>query len=233
MLSITQNGNLLSNFDRLARSVRMRLLEHYPAKLVWGVVADARLEVARLIPKIPNLGKGHIWQADLETSVMILALYRALKKYGASRSEFTHAIYDVYEAYLNSYPAVLHQVYRKYYFSQYHQDRLRRGATRSQLRRYPVDWVFTFVEGDGISSDFGIDIHECAILKFFRAQGVVELTPYICYQEAALGKILGLGFNRKNTLTNGATVCDCRWKLGAETDGDLLRDSPFPLVNLF
>ena len=79
MLSIIQTNHLLADYDRLARSVRMRLLDRYHAKLVWGVIVDARLELARLIPKIPNNGNGYVWQFNLDISVMILALYRALK----------------------------------------------------------------------------------------------------------------------------------------------------------
>jgi hypothetical protein len=219
MLSFTQTRQLPAEYDRLARSVRMRLLDRYPAKLVWGVIEAARPQIACLIPKIPNIGEGHIWQSNLDMSVMTLALYRALKKYGYSLHESVQVIYDICEAYINRYPLIMRQVYRRYYFSQHYQDRLKCGAVRSQLRRCPDDWAFTYLEGDGVTFDFGIDISECAILKFYRAQNVEELTPYMCHLDHAIGKLLGLGFNRQDTLANGATVCDCRWKLGAETLG--------------
>jgi hypothetical protein len=150
---------------------------------------------------------------------MMLAIYRALKKYSFSLSESVQVIYDISEAYLSGYPLPFRPVYRRYYFSQYNRDRLRRGAIRSQLRRHPDDWVFTFLDGDGIVFDFGIDISECAILKFYRAQNAELLTPFVCQLDHALGKLLGLGFHRQDTLSNGAAVCDCRWKLGAETPG--------------
>ena len=219
MESISQTSHLLADYDRLARSVRMRLLDRYHAKLVWRVIAEARLELAKLIPKIPNIGMGNVWPFNLDTSVMILALYRALKKYSYSLPESGQVIYDVYEAYLTRYPLVLRRVYRRYYFSQYHRDRLRHGAIRSQLCRYPDDWIFTFLDGDGVTFDFGIDISECAIQKLYRAQNAVEFTPYVCQLDHAVGKFLGLGFNRQDTLAHGAGVCDCRWKLGAETPG--------------
>ncbi len=219
MLSFTQTSHLLADYDRLARSVRMHLLDRYHAKLVWGVIADARLELARLIPKIPNIGKGYVWQFNLDISVMILALYRALKKYSYSLPESVQVIYDIYEAYLTRYPLGLRRAYRRYYFSQYHRDRLRHGAIRSQLCRYPGDWVFTFLDGDGVTFDFGIDINECAIQKLYRAQNADEFTPFVCHLDHAVGKMLELGFSRQDTLVNGAAVCDCRWKLGAETPG--------------
>jgi hypothetical protein len=219
MFSYIQTGQLLANYDRLDRSVRMRLLDRYHAKLVWGVLADARLELARLNPKIPNIGKGHVRQFNLDTSVMILALYRALKKYSFSLPESVHVINDIYEAYLTRYPLVFRRAYRRYYFSQYHRDRLRHEAITSQLCRYPDDWVFTFLDGDGVTFDFGIDISKCAIEKLYRSQNADEFTPYVCHLDHAVGKMLGLGFTRQDTLVNGAAVCDCRWKLGAATPG--------------
>jgi len=35
-----------------------------------------------------------------------------------------------------------------YFFSALHKNGLRESALRSQHRRYPGDWVFTYVEGD-------------------------------------------------------------------------------------
>jgi hypothetical protein len=190
MLSFTHTTHLLADYDQLANSVRMGLLDSVHAKLVWGLIADARLEFARLLPNIPNIGKGHVWQGNLVTSVMILALYRALKKYSYSLSESGQVIYDICEAYLTRYPLVLRRVYRRYYFSQYHWDRLRHGAIRSQLCRYLDDWVFTLLDGDGVTFDFGIDISECAIQELYRAQNADEFTPYVCHLDHAVGKCL-------------------------------------------
>ena len=73
--------------------------------------------------------------------------------------------------------------------------------------------------GDGIVFDFVIDICECAIQKLYRAQNADEYTPYVCHLDHAVGKMLELGFNRQDALVNSAAVCDCGWKLGAETPG--------------
>ena len=48
-----------------ARAVRLRLLDHYPAKLVWGVIADARQEFTALIPTIPSIGQGVAYLSPL------------------------------------------------------------------------------------------------------------------------------------------------------------------------
>jgi len=72
--------------------------------------------------------------------------------------------------------------------------------------------VFSYVEGDGNSFDAGVDIAECAILKFYYTQGAEALIPYLCKLDHALGKLPGVVFSRTGTLADGSPVCDCRWK---------------------
>jgi hypothetical protein len=217
MLEKNRQKKLLADYDRMARAVRLRLLEHYPAKLVWGAIADTRQEFLALIPKIPYLGEKHVWQYNLDASAMSLALYRTLKKREFTLNEVAHMTCRIFDAYLNSFPGLLRQAYSWYYFSPLYQNHLRHSAAASQLRKYPEDWVFTYVKGDGFTFDTGVDITECAILKFSAAQGAEEIVPHLCKLDHAMGKYLGLGLTRQGTLVEGATVCDCRWKRGAET----------------
>jgi len=67
---------LLADYDRMARAIRMRLFDRYNAKLVWGMIADARREFATLIPKIPYIGNENVWQFNLDTCVMDLRYTR-------------------------------------------------------------------------------------------------------------------------------------------------------------
>jgi hypothetical protein len=217
MFNPTHQQKLLSSYDRLVQAVRLSLLTHYPAKLVWSVCTDTRREFEKLIMKIPPIGDKNIWQFNLDASAMSLALYRTLIKQDFTIPEATQMVHRIYEAYLLSFPKLLRLAYGWYYFSPRSQARLRQSATHSQIRKYPQDWVFTYVKGDSQAFDVGVDITECAILKFYRAQGAEELVPHLCKLDNAMGKILGLGFTRQGTLAEGAAVCDCRWKRGAET----------------
>jgi L-2-amino-thiazoline-4-carboxylic acid hydrolase len=208
---------ILSSFQKMAQAVRIRLLMHYPAKLIWSVFADTRRELENLIPNIPPIGEKNIWQFNLDASAMSLALYRSLKKQGFSIPETALMFHRIYDAYLLSFPKPLRLAYSWYYFSPWSQARLRQSAAYSQLKKHSQDWVFTYVKGDGLAFDVGVDISECAILKFYRAQGAEELVPHLCKLDNAMGKYLGLGFTRQGTLAEGGPVCDCRWKRGAET----------------
>jgi hypothetical protein len=105
-----------------------------------------------------------------------------------------------------------------------HQERWRAQAGESQKRRYPGDWVFTFVEGDGQEFDYGLDFTECGICKYYHAQGADELTPYLCLMDGVVSKSFGLGLVRHKTLAEGADICDFRYKAGRETFLYPLRD---------
>jgi hypothetical protein len=94
---------------------------------------------------------------------------------------------------------------------------MERGATESQKRLYPENSLWRFVQGEGKEFDFGMDMTECAICKFFHAQGADELTPYMCLTDFAVSKALGMGLIRTTTLAEGGVKCDFRYKRGRET----------------
>ena len=66
------------------------------------------------------------------------------------------------------------------------------------------------VEGDGVAFDFGIDMMECGIVKFFDTQGADELVPYLCDVDYVMFEALGIGLRRTKTLAWGCDRCDFR-----------------------
>jgi hypothetical protein len=211
---------IMNTYARMGQVVRMKLLDRYPAKLIWGVFEDTRKELAFLATKSPYIGEKNIWQSNLDTCLMNMALYRILKKRKFEVNEAAHIQYDIFDAYLHSFPNTLRWAYHRYYFSRFHQNRLRAAAVESQKRQYPGDWVFTYVEGNGDGFDFGVDISECAIVKLCRVYGIDdEYLPHLCKLDHAMNRTLSLGFMRNGTLAEGAPVCDCRWNRNAAAVG--------------
>jgi hypothetical protein len=95
--------------------------------------------------------------------------------------------------------------------------RLEKAARRSQARRYPGDWVFEVVHGDGESFDFGVDMTECGIVKFFHSQGADEVVPYLCELDYIGAETMGVGLQRTKTLAWGCDRCDFRMTKDATT----------------
>jgi hypothetical protein len=84
--------------------------------------------------------------------------------------------------------------------------------------------VCTFVEGDGEAFDYGLDVTECGICKFYRAHGAGGLAPYMCLSDYVVSRAFGRGLVRYKTIAEGAEVCDFRYKQGRETFVYPLRD---------
>jgi hypothetical protein len=87
---------------------------------------------------------------------------------------------------------------------------MKQRAQISQQRRYPGDWVFEVIEGDGQTFDVGMDYTECGIEKFMRRQGAANLTPYLCNLDYVTFGATGLGLVRTKTLGWGCDCCDFR-----------------------
>jgi len=212
MTDSVRTQKLMNTYNRIGQSVRMRLLDRYPAKLIWGIFEDTRPELAILATKIPYIGEKNIWQINLDTCIMNMALFRTLKKRRFELQEALQIQQDIFETYRLSFPSPMKWAYRWYYFSHFHQKHLSQAAAQSQKRQYPGDWVFSYMGGIGHAYDFGVDITECAILKFYRANRVDdEYLPYLCKMDHAMSNILSLGIIRDGTLAEGASICNCRW----------------------
>ena len=90
-------------------------------------------------------------------------------------------------------------------------------AKKSQKRHYPGDWVWKFVEGDGVHFDYSYDFIECGTQKLYHEKGADEFLPFYCYLDFVLERTTGWGFTRTMTLAEGHDKCDFRWKKGGET----------------
>lgn len=182
-----------------------------------AVLADTWDEFKGLEPQIPNIGQRNVWKYNLVLSALYLSLLRAALKHGASPADAVQLLYDFHEAVAASLPRWLRRTAGRYWNSPTRRNALRAGAVRSQLREYPADWVFTYNEGDGRSTPFGVDISECAILKYYRTLGEEVYVSALCRLDYFIGKALYFRFERDGTLVEGYSMCDCRYYLDRET----------------
>ncbi|MCP4318716.1 MAG: L-2-amino-thiazoline-4-carboxylic acid hydrolase [Hyphomicrobiales bacterium] len=80
----------------------------------------------------------------------------------------------------------------------------------------PMDFVYSFVEGDEEDIDYGVDMTECAIQKFLKKQYAEKLVPYMCALDNALSIRFNRGLVRTKTFVE-SNVCDFRYKRDRET----------------
>jgi hypothetical protein len=188
------------------------------------LVHDVRREYEALLPEVPTIGGDeNMFTEWLTYGVYYLAVYRVLKPLGHTVEQAGRIIYETYEV-MADRPQWLINLAGAFKYGQQYVERVRAAAAASQERRYPGDWVCTFVEGDGETFDYGLDITECGICKFYRAQGADELAPHMCLSDYVVSQAFGRGLVRYKTIAEGAEVCDFRYKQGRETYVYPLRD---------
>jgi len=211
-----QKLKLLRDFDEaFAEGGRRILVSHFGDELADTILKETREEYEALIPEIPYVGgENNIWTSNLIQCTWSLALYRALKIHGKTAEEAGRISYEGVEAQLYSQPEKQRSLFGMRMFSEIGLQMLKEAAAKSQKRIYSEDWVWSFVEGNGMEFDFGTDITECAICKFFHVQGAEELAPYMCRMDFATSKAYGMGLVRTMTIAEGGKKCDFRYKRG-------------------
>jgi hypothetical protein len=216
---VAQKSKLLRDFDESSGKLGRRILaSHFGDDLTDTILKEAYHEYEALIPKLPYVGgEKNIWTRNLIGSTQFLALYRAMKIHGKTAEEAGRISYEIVEALLYSQPVSSRRLSGRRSFMKSFLNELKKQAEESQKRLYPEDWVWSFVEGDGKEFDYGTDITDCAIAKFFHAQGADELAPYMCLIDFAFSKALGLGLVRTMAIAEGGEKCDFRYKRGRAT----------------
>jgi hypothetical protein len=181
------------------------------------LVQDICQEYEALALDAPYIGgEENVFTEWLTYGVYYLAVYRVLASQDQSVEQVGHIIYETYEA-MADRPQWMIDLVGGFKYGKGYVERLRAAAAVSQERRYPEDWVCTFVEGDGETFDYGLDVTECGICKFYHAHGADELAPYMCLSDYVVGRAFGRGLVRYKTIAEGAEVCDFRYKQGRET----------------
>jgi hypothetical protein len=210
--------------SRLQKSTARVLARRFDAgRAAWlaNRIRDQYSDQARSAPFIG--GPENLFTQWLHYGIYFLAVYRVVHPKYLLREQVGRVIFDIYLD-MADHPAWLRYLVGALKYRSGYVDKMRRAAALSQQRRYPGDWVLEFVPGDGGEFDWGLDITECGILKYYRAQGVPELTPYICLGDYVISRAFDRGLVRHETLAEGGTRCDFRYQKDRPTYVEPLRN---------
>ena len=204
---------LMDDFDMIAGWVKEYLTTRYEASKVDTWLSQSRLQYNQLIPELPYIGgdKNALNRILLLTSVYI-PIVKVLKNERISTRENGQMIVmTASKGYEENIPWFVKWYIRWNYFSDRGKKAKKKAALLSQKKRYPEDWIFNYVEGDGLTFAYGITYSECALQKFWISQNLKEYVPYLCLCDYAIWKAVGADVKRTKTLGNGATECDFRY----------------------
>lgn len=213
---IAQKSDILAMFDEHARAWKPFIVAQYGEDFAETILKEARSEQEALISEIPYIGGDeNNMTRHLIRSTTSLAFYKAMKKRGKTAVEAGNIIYDAVVMVVSDPGAPIRNRPKLS-----REETIKRGkerARKSQERCYPGDWVYEFIEGDGVEFDYGYDFLECGTQKLYRAHDADEFLPFYCFLDFPMSKAAGSGLARTMTLAEGHEKCNFRYKRGRET----------------
>ncbi|MCE5209106.1 MAG: L-2-amino-thiazoline-4-carboxylic acid hydrolase [Chloroflexi bacterium] len=211
--SSSQKSKMFEQFKTMLKTIRPLLEEKYGVEEKSMFQQHALTDFHdRIVPNIPFIGgRANPYTTYLEQTAMALALYHTVQEWGGGLEQAGELIYKGMLLVASKYPKPLLHIYGMWANSKFQYPRMRREARISQRREYAADWVYDFIEGEGQEFDYGIDMHECGILKFLTDQGAEELLPYLCAVDYITYHAMGIELQRNETLAVGCARCNFRF----------------------
>ncbi len=211
---------LKKNLKRYEKIEIEILSEYFEPVKVEEIINRIRSEYEKIIPTIPYIGgKENSMTEYLLLPSALIPLVRALIKEGLKTREIGKIIVDSAEKLYRKLPKPFRWYLRRKLISNRKIIESKKGAEWSQKRFYPMDWVYEFVDGEGEDFEYGINMTECGLLKYWKELGLEEFVPYLCLTDWVLWDILNVKTTRTTTLANGGDICDYRFYKGKYDDG--------------
>lgn len=190
------------------RGARRHIKTHFPDQSVqvWRSTCNWQSQLA---PKRPR----HSGSAGVDFEMRYLewscALYRAVQEHGMNQAEAAALV-----------ETIMTEVYRPVPAAVFKFSRLRSAERETRVR-----WILGMVTRHFLPappfcyrylpSEKGLawDVTACPYANYFNDQGVPELAgPAACNLDYCMAREWGIELVRTQTIANGATYCDFRWK---------------------
>ena len=200
-------------FDRVMKPGRRVIISRFGVQQGEKLIQEFRSKFKALIPEMPLMRKDdQLLERQLILCTVYLAIYKTMKKKGKNAEEIWQLCQALVEAMVNSLPRVVRWLARKRLFSKKEINREMKSAEISQERQFPEDFVFKYVEGNGTDFDYGLDMTECVMSKFYSRQHAEDFLPYICETDYVFSEVFGYELIRTKTIAQGDDLCDFRFK---------------------
>ena len=210
----SRESEILALFDDHAQAWKPFIGSQYGDAFAEIILKEAREQHEMLIPEIPYIGGDeNPMTRYLIRSTTSLALYKAMKAQSKTAEETGKIIYDAVVERVSHLPISPTKA-----LSPEHIQAKKEQAKKSRERRYPGDWVWEFVEGDGEEFDYGYDFLECGTQKLYHTQGADEFLPFYCFLDFVTSKTSGRALIRTMTLAEGYEKCNFRFKKDGKTE---------------
>ncbi|NQT72257.1 MAG: L-2-amino-thiazoline-4-carboxylic acid hydrolase [Chloroflexi bacterium] len=216
MLSPSAVQKKLKKFDKSFKPYKQKLIQYYGDDLASKITEQTRNEYERLLPETPQFdGSVNVFNWAIGVNVLIVAFYRSMKTYGNTVEDVIRILIQVSEDSHGSIPTMVRWFARKFVFSRIFLRIVRRSAEK--VRNHPEGWKIDYKKGDGKTSDWYFECHECGVIKYYEKHGAAELSPYCNYIDYIQSHVLGMGMHNPKNIGQGDEKCCEYMKEGRET----------------
>ena len=183
---VKKKRTLMRQFDAATTIVKDLLIDYFGEAKFNELIPKARKDFEDLLPQIPYVGgKDNRLTEPLVNATILLPLLRNFEQEGLDFNEIGKLTYNLFEVFYKVIPPT-DDIFSEEYINQE-----KESAKNSKLRKYPGDWVYDFVEGDGKTFTWGVDYSECGVHKFYKSQGLENLMPIVCISDFAMARAYG------------------------------------------
>jgi len=210
---------LLKEYDSKLADKRALYATVFGEDEVDGILQEMRDTYEDLIPDIPYIGERNYHLQYLIPSSEELAEYLVAKNYGMTSKSFSTLRLKHAEELIMSMPENLRLMIGRSTLRPLALLKMRMVAYRSQHSSYPDESLCTYIPGDGVEFDWGMDYTRCTTdvlyAKYDATDLMIDLT---CKYDFIPGKAFNMGYYRTMILPEGAPMCDLRWQWGKEVE---------------
>lgn len=215
---ISHKDKLLTDLDSTLEIMKDKLALRFGKELADRVRREIRKEYKILIPEIPYIpGWRHKYlNAFLLITAQELAAYKALTKLGRPVEEVWVLCHEALRLRTAMIPSYKKWLLKKLLFSRFLK-KIFAIRAKQQLKPHFGDFQIEYLVGRGDDFDLGVNYLKCGHQSFAMKHGGEKFAPYICMSDIALSNAMGWGLIRTQSLADGCSYCDFRFKEGAPT----------------
>ena len=215
---VSKHKPLMRLFDFMFRSIKAKLESNYGEQYAEQIVLKSRSNFEELIPQLPYVGgMKNYFIPIIVINGMIIAMFRAMKDAGKTAGDVIRIWAEVADDLFAKIPAWIARLGGRALLSKPVVRGFMRQTILSQERRYPEDWVYQLLHGNGEDFDVGFEYSECAVIKLYQAMDTMELAPCCNFTDVTYSHYLGMGLDASETLGMDCDRCRMLFKKGADT----------------
>lgn len=205
-------------FDFTFRPIKKKLRHQYGEEYSENIVTRSRQNFEEIIPQMPYVGgMKNYFTPIIVVNGLIVAMFRAMNETGKTAADVMLIWAEVADDLFRKIPVWIARLGGNMLLSKPTIRAFKKQMIISQDRRYPEDWVYELLEGDGEKFDIGFEFSECAVIKFYQAMNTMELAPYCNFGDVTYSHYMEIGLDTSETLGLGCDRCRMLFKKGGET----------------